>query len=633
MPGTVQRAERSERHAQDAGPTRPIPLSPRGDGPIPIVFHRGAHAPYATRWFGVTSLAGHARNFASAAIAAESIDARDWMRPDTAPELLAHIVAVLGGDATKPTLLDALGRPLWIDFVADTGDDHDVSRAVAEMLFAEYSVGGGAAPPPRVLPRGDVLLFGGDTAYPVATGEEIARRLVAPYNDVLRDRTHPDDPPRVVLGIAGNHDWYDGLDGFGRLFRRSPHETRAPDTPPLPRRRRVKRPAGIVARQLHLDEVSGLMKLVSNASASLHALWVGTKIARPRRLVLTGYEAVQDSSYWALPLAPQLEAWGVDRQLGYLDYRQRQFFGERHAKAIQGRLLFVAPDPAIAFGEHHSPGARMLSACKLSLERQRIFYLTGDLHHYERRDIARAPGKGGPKTPDLKASDPKSDNESVHVIAGGGGAFLHGTRIGPYPGAPPARVWPSGPASRKLLAQVPIKLIVGIAGFILHIALAMLGAIELAASARGTVVSTVATCAVSIGVATVLYTNVGHNRAHPRRVLALAIPFGAALGLLPMALQMALQMALPKIVPTLTGELGVVLVYAFVGAFLLGVFLAAAAVLGIEQQQAFSVLSHPGFKHFVRMCIHPDGRIEAWVVGKDDPLGPAPPVLVDHFEW
>ncbi len=645
VPRPARRAQRPHSDERVPDPTAPIPLSPRGDEPVPLVFRRGAHAPYATRWFGITSLAGHARNFASSAIAAESIDARDWMRPATARELLSHIAGVLGGDPASATLVEALGRPMWIDFVADTGDDHDVSRAVASMIFAKYSLNDGRTP--RELPRGDVLLFGGDTAYPVATGEEIARRLVMPYNDVLRERARPSDSPRVILGIPGNHDWYDGLDGFGRLFRRNPHGAQALDAPQAARRSQMPRHTGIVARQLHLDEVGGLMKLVANAGSAFHALWVGAKIGRPRRLSLIGYQPVQEASYWALPLAPGLEAWGVDRQLGYIDYRQRHFFHERQPEASLGRVLFVAPDPAIAFGEPHAAGARMLSACKLSLTRHRVFYLTGDIHHYDRthvpreqseegevraasnetRDIPRTTQNAGP------AAAPASDTEaSLHVIAGGGGAFLHGTRIGPYPGAPPARVYPSGEASRRLVLQVPFKLMVGSAGFILHVALGFVGAFELGASRQAVAAMTMAATVAAVGITMALYTTVGHNRAHPRLVLGLAVPFGAVLGILPMALRFASPRIIPML-PTLAGDMGIIVLYAFVGAFIIGVFLATIAVLGLEPQQAFSVLSHPGFKHFVRLCVHPDGRIEAWVIGKDDPLGPSPATLIDQFEW
>ena len=57
------------------------------------------------------------------------------------------------------------------------------------------------------------------------------------------------------------------------------------------------------------------------------------------------------------------------------------------------------------------------------------------------------------------------------------------------------------------------------------------------------------------------------------------------------------------------------------------------AVFGLEHQQAFTVLGHPGFKHFVRLCVHPDGRVEAWTIGKDDMLSDTAPLLIDRFEW
>jgi hypothetical protein len=544
----------------------------------------------------------------ASAIAAESIDSRDWMRPARAERLLSHVVQVLGGDASKATVVEALGRPLWVDFVADTGDDHDVSQAVARMLFETYSVDeGGVA---RVLPRGDVLLFGGDTAYPVATGEEIARRLVVPWNDVLRERAEDDDRRRVLLGIPGNHDWYDGLDGFGRLFRRNPHGTLSDDDEPrsVLGRRRVKREAGIVARQLHLDEVSGILRMFASAWRGVRALVAGEKVRRPRRLALVGYDPVQDASYWALPLAPGLEAWGVDRQLGRLDYRQRLFFADRRRSAPSGRLLFVAPDPAVAFGEKHAPGARMLSACRLSLERDAVFYLTGDMHHYERR----VPGAA-----------------SLHVIAGGGGAFLHGTRITPSPSGPAACAYPTPAMSRRLLAQVPFKLMVGSSGFILHLVLAFIASLELAAAARGTTTLVVTGCLVAAALAAGLYANVGHNKAHPLAVGAVAVPFGVGLGLLPMSL----YLSLPHIVPVVDWDIGVLVVYAFVGALVVGIFFMTITLLGLEHQQAFAVLSHPGFKHFVRMCVHPDGRVEAFAIGKDDPVGPGDAVLIERFDW
>jgi len=89
----------------------------------------------------------------------------------------------------------------------------------------------------------------------------------------------------------------------------------------------------------------------------------------------------------------------------------------------------------------------------------------------------------------------------------------------------------------------------------------------------------------------------------------------------------------PRVIPTLAGDTAVILVYAFAAAFLFGLFLTSVAVTGLEAQQAFTVLGHPGFKHFVRMCVHPDGNVETWVIGKDDPLDDRPPAVVDKFTW
>jgi hypothetical protein len=64
-----------------------------------------------------------------------------------------------------------------------------------------------------------------------------------------------------------------------------------------------------------------------------------------------------------------------------------------------------------------------------------------------------------------------------------------------------------------------------------------------------------------------------------------------------------------------------------------GVYLMLLAVFGLEHQQAFTVLGHPGFKHFVRLCVHPDGRVEGWTIGKDDMLADGEPRMIDRFVW
>ena len=68
---------------------------------------------------------------------------------------------------------------------------------------------------------------------------------------------------------------------------------------------------------------------------------------------------------------------------------------------------------------------------------------------------------------------------------------------------------------------------------------------------------------------------------------------------------------------------------------LFGGYLALLTLLGYENMQAFTVLDHPGFKHFVRLRVRADGLgIDGWCIGAADPLGAgSEPVLVDHFTW
>lgn len=594
-------------------PPDPAPIEPRGEAPPPIVFRQGAHPPFAVRWYGITSLFGHLRNFVARAIASESVDSRDWMRPNSPDNMLKSALSILEGSAydeekVGETLLDSLNRPVWIDFVADTGDDRDVSGAVGKMVTGTYTVE--TANGPKVLPRGELLLFGGDIAYPVATADEIWKRLISPWNGALRE-LRASDRKRLLLGVPGNHDWYDGLDGFGRLFRRrldepfkaDDHETSARIVRKL--RQRRGRKMGLTARALHLDEVGGLVGQLLHFLRSARAFFRGVGVKRRRRLVLRGYEPAQEASYFVLPLAKGFDLWGADRQLGRMDFRQRAFFKQRRREAPHASIFFLSADPATVYGERNDPGARMLSACKLNLDRDRIFYISGDFHHYERRAV-------GP---------------SMHIIAGGGGAFLHGTRIPPSKN-PPAKAYPDAATSRALALQVPWKLMIGRAGLLVHLLLALVASMELGASLKSEAALKWTSATLSVVLWLVLFL-IANRGSRPKLTAAIASVFGGALGILPMILKLALSHA----GAALAGDGAVMIVSALAGSFLFGTFLTLVALLGIEHQQAFTVLGHPGFKHFVRLCVHPNGLIEGFTIGKDDALAPGQPKLIDSFTW
>jgi hypothetical protein len=123
-------------------------------------------------------------------------------------------------------VLDALSHPgfdvceysgrdeLWIDYVADTGDGWNSTYAVAHAVAQptlDIDVDGATL----TTHRGDVLVFGGDEVYPVASREGYERRLIALYRTALPEP--PASRPKV-FAVAGNHDWYDSLVAFTRIF-------------------------------------------------------------------------------------------------------------------------------------------------------------------------------------------------------------------------------------------------------------------------------------------------------------------------------------------------------------------------------------------------------------------------------
>lgn len=113
---------------------------------------------------------------------------------------------------------------IWIDYVADVGDGWNSTYAIAYHLaeagrrFKYKDRDTGQKFEVETM-RGEILIFGGDEVYPTASREEYDRRLVAPYETA--HRYSPEGCPHV-FAIPGNHDWYDSLVAFTRLFTARP---------------------------------------------------------------------------------------------------------------------------------------------------------------------------------------------------------------------------------------------------------------------------------------------------------------------------------------------------------------------------------------------------------------------------
>ena len=68
----------------------------------------------------------------------------------------------------------------WFDFVSDVGDGFDSSYQVSRLLAQPaLNVGG------RVLPRGKLLINGGDLAYPDPTPENYEQRFFRTFEDAM----------------------------------------------------------------------------------------------------------------------------------------------------------------------------------------------------------------------------------------------------------------------------------------------------------------------------------------------------------------------------------------------------------------------------------------------------------------
>ena len=104
---------------------------------------------------------------------------------------------------------------LWLDYAADVGEGFDPTYTVAWLLGRQTL----ELEPGLVTKRGRALVLGGDQVYPSANWEAYRDRFVGPYSAALPyvDESKGQKVPHM-FAIPGNHDWYDGLTSFTRLF-------------------------------------------------------------------------------------------------------------------------------------------------------------------------------------------------------------------------------------------------------------------------------------------------------------------------------------------------------------------------------------------------------------------------------
>ena len=105
----------------------------------------------------------------------------------------------------------------WVDYISDIGDGFDSTYTMAYHL---------ACPQLDVTPpaddqnlhstkQGEILIFGGDEVYPTASMKAYDERLIQPYKAAF---SRKDSLLPSIFAVPGNHDWYDSLVSFSRVF-------------------------------------------------------------------------------------------------------------------------------------------------------------------------------------------------------------------------------------------------------------------------------------------------------------------------------------------------------------------------------------------------------------------------------
>jgi hypothetical protein len=213
---------------------------------------------------------------------------------------------------------------LWLDYVADLGDGFNATYSVAYLLAQPHLDVDGAR-----LPRGQMLLMGGDQVYPTPSTEAYEDRLKGPYIAALP--CPPNGVPRPILyALPGNHDWYDGLTAFLRLFVR-----------------------------VRTDNVGG-------------------------------WRTEQSRSYFAVELPSRWWLFAIDEQFGsYLDDPQLLYFEKAAKKLTEGdRVIVAVPAPgwvkAVDRPEAYDTLDYFIRTVIAPRGAQVRLVLAGDMHHYAR---------------------------------------------------------------------------------------------------------------------------------------------------------------------------------------------------------------------------------------------------------
>jgi hypothetical protein len=265
------------------------------------------------RWFDPVQLAGTALQVAVSSLFGAYSDKREIQ------------AALSPGAEANREYADA--EELWIDYVADLGDGFEPTYTVAYFHSRPRLLLRGPDGRSWETERGRILVLGGDQVYPTATRTDYEERLIGPYRAAL-PCIDPESAAPHLYAIPGNHDWYDGLTNFIRIF--------------------------------------------------CQGHWIG------------GWKTRQKRSYFALELPHRVWLWGIDIQFdAYIDDPQLDYFRAAKKLLREGdRLVLLTGKPSWTKALEDDASYRNLAFFEKEMladtGARLAVVVSGDLHHYVR---------------------------------------------------------------------------------------------------------------------------------------------------------------------------------------------------------------------------------------------------------
>nr|WP_308012332.1 metallophosphoesterase [Streptomyces acidipaludis] len=313
-----------------------------------------------------------------------------WLDPRTLWRARNGPLASMFGD---PTGAD---RQRWVRAQTERGEadadlliEREDGDTFSFVVMGDTGEGDGPqyAVVPGLLKAGEGTRFAvvcSDVLYPVGTGNEYPEKFFRPYQDY--------DAP--IYAIPGNHDWYDGLTGFMRVFCR---------TPALPPRRKSRFPSRGWWRDL----------LWAAPDTPDDALIDRARLMRSA----PSQAASQPGPYWAMDTGP-LRLIGIDTGLlGTIDAEQGAWL-RRVAQGPRPKILLTG-SPIYVDGEHHPcaiEGGGTVDDIVRDPAHHFVAAIGGDIHNYQHYPV-------------------DVDGRRIeYVVSGGGGAFMHATHTIPRVG-------------------------------------------------------------------------------------------------------------------------------------------------------------------------------------------------------